>query len=360
MKRWLLLAALPCCSAYAQSSATLYGTLDESVQWGNSGGVTSTRIDSGNALASAFGFTGQEDIGGGTKVIYKLEGGLNLSTGQSTNNGALFGREAWVGATGEFGRVQIGLNYTPFMLSMVTYSLGELNNLAWGNAANNYLFVPWDRMPNSVRYTSPEFFGLSARAFYALGANGSSTLPRTLGNTASLGLSYRHGPFSADLTYLQQSFANPASGAVTASTSTAMGNYEFMGLSYDFGIFKAGGLFAMHRGATGVTAVNSSNYANPNNDIYEISVLVPNVAGGSLMLSYGGYKVLGDSNGRSTSYGIRYDYRLSKRSAVYAGVSEVRNGASVGFGVSGVSNGGITVSPGKNLTAAVLGFNTRF
>ncbi|WP_322067020.1 porin [Burkholderia ubonensis] len=360
--KYLLSAALlPCCSAFAQSSVTLYGSLDESVQWGHTGGSSVVRLDSGNITASAFGLTGAEDIGGGTKIIFKLEGGINLSNGVSTNNGALFGREAWVGAAGDFGRIQFGLNYTPFMISMVTYSLGTLNNLAWGNAANNYIFVPWNRMPNSIRYTSPEFAGLTFRAFWAFGANGSPTLPRTLGNTASVSASYRRGAFAADVVYLQQVYAVSASGTnVSASSSTATGNYEFIGLSYDFGIVRAAALFAAHRGAAQISSVSSSVYANPNNDIYEISAVIPHISYGALVLSYGGYRQYGNKRGQSTSYGLRYEYPLSKTSAVYAGVSYIRNSDNVGYGVSGVSNSGITVSPGNNLTAAVIGFKTKF
>jgi predicted porin len=108
----------------------------------------------GNIFATKWGLKGVEDLGGGYATIFKLENGFNSANGQFNNNGALFGREAWVGLTGPFGGLQAGETYTILHTSFVTYSMPGLGaSLAWGNAANNFVGPSYQRVSNALRYT---------------------------------------------------------------------------------------------------------------------------------------------------------------------------------------------------------------
>jgi predicted porin len=342
-------------SAFAQSSITLYGIIDAAVQYANTGGHTVVRQDSSSVAPSRWGLTGQEDLGGGYKAVFKLENGFNVNSGAIAGNGALFNREAWVGIRGPFGQVQLGNNYTPLFITYVNYSLGELNTLAWGNAANNYVFVPSARTANSVRFTSAVVGGFTLRALYARGANGASGVPASLGDTASAGLNFKAGGFSADADYLQQRFAPTAT--LTPTTSVQTGRYYLFAASYDFGFVKPSALYQIHRNAGGLTTSISSAFASPDHDFYEVNALFQNVFGsfGSVLVSFGQYILKSNGDGDSTSYAIRYDYHLSKRTGVYAGIAEVRNHSKASFTVSNAGGPGIPVAAGKNITSGIVG-----
>lgn len=347
------LAASAATPAFAQSSVTLYGILDAAVQFANSGGQTVVREDSSSVAPSRWGLIGTEDLGGGYAAVFKLENGFNVNNGTISGNGALFNREAWVGIRGPFGQVQFGNNYTPLFITYVSYSLGELNTLGWGNAANNYVFVPSARTANSIRFTSSTLAGLTLRALYARGANGAGGQPPSLGDTLSVGLNFRAGNFSADADYLQQRFATTAPLASNSSVGT--GRYYLFGASYDFGFIKPAVLYQMHRNATGIQSSLSSAYATPNHDFYEVNALIRNVAGGTILASVGQYWLRSGGDGHASSFALRYDYRLSKRTGIYAGIATVRNHGSAAFSVSNAGGPGIPVSAGKNVTSGIVG-----
>jgi len=348
------------CAAQAQSSVTLYGLLDTSIQYANTGGKNTTRLDSSEVQTSSWGLKGQEDIGGGTKIIFKLENGFNVNNGANAQTNAMFGREAWVGATGSFGTITAGLNNTEMMWGLVHYSMGDLGHWDWGHASNNYDFFAMTRVSDSINYASPNMAGFQVTALYSRGANGSTTLPSTLGDTAELGLSFNRGPLSLEAIYESQVYSKTTT--ITSSSPTQVGNYEFFGASYDFNVVKLGGLVMVHRGAGSITASNFSGFADPNNIYYDVSALIPNVlnSNGSLMFSFGQYKLQDNSAGNSSSYGMRYDYHLSRSTGVYAGVAGIKNGSLASFTQTGAQYSGVPVAPGNNEVAVLVGMMHRF
>ncbi|MGG2041235.1 porin [Burkholderia gladioli] len=54
-------------------------------------------MDSGVLVPNLFGLKGSEDLGGGTRAVFQLEGQFEVGTGAL--DGDLFGRQAWVGST---------------------------------------------------------------------------------------------------------------------------------------------------------------------------------------------------------------------------------------------------------------------
>jgi predicted porin len=347
------LTALPCAAHAQASGVTLYGVLDTSIQYAHSGGQSTTRVDSSNVFPSNWGIQGSEDIGGGNHVIFRLESGINVANGASAQAGKFFGREAWVGMDGPYGRFQIGLNNTPEMLGLLHFLSGDLGHWDWGHAANNYDFFPTTKIPNSIIYFSPDFNGFQFRTMWGFGANGDPALPRTLGNTFSAGVYYNKGPLAFEADYLSQVYTT--SEVVMASSPTSTGNHDLFGISYDFGVVKLYGLMVLHRGAGDVKVLNTNTFAAPNNFYYEISAQVPHVANGTLIATFGQYKLQGNSNGNSTSVGLRYDYRLSKTTGLYGGVAYTINGSEAAFSENSGQGPGIAVSPGHNQLATVLG-----
>ncbi|HKR46940.1 MAG TPA: porin [Paraburkholderia sp.] len=164
---------------HAQSNVTLYGLVDTGILYasrtfdpktGQVGGHTVSMID-GGTVGSFWGISGQEDIGGGTKAIFKLESGFSSNNGALWNsNGNFFGRQAYVGLTGKFGTLKVGEQMSPFVLSII--NLEPRNGSYFGGDAPLYvgqLFVTGVYVANAVSYTSPEVAGLQGSAMIALG-----------------------------------------------------------------------------------------------------------------------------------------------------------------------------------------------
>jgi predicted porin len=185
-------------------------------------------------------------------------------------------------------------------------------------------------------------------------------MPRTLGDTAVVSASYNQGNFSIEAIAETQVYAQTTT--ITAATSTHSGNYEFLGTSYDFHFVKLGALAVLHRGAGNITASNFAGYTDPNNVYYDVSALFPHVlaSNGSVMVSFGQYRLQRSSHGNSSSWGVRYDYHLSPRTGVYAGVAGILNGSEASFTQTGAQQTGIPVSPGKNELALLVGMMHRF
>ena len=98
------LALVGTSAAFAQSSVTLYGRVNTTVERQKDGDVSKTGLFNNN---SRFGFKGQEDLGGGLKAGFQLESGFDSSSGASDSRG-FFARQSEVNLSGGFGMVRLG------------------------------------------------------------------------------------------------------------------------------------------------------------------------------------------------------------------------------------------------------------
>ncbi|RZF25741.1 porin [Paraburkholderia sp. UYCP14C] len=155
---------------FAQSSVTLYGVIDEGLDFTNNAqGSQVYRMQSGDVQGSRWGLKGTEDLGGGLKAVFQIESGFDVNNGKLGQGGLAFGRQAYVGlSTGQFGTVTLGRQYD----SVVDYLAQTTVNGNWGG----YLFAhPYDndntdntfRVNNTVKYTSPSFAGFQFGGTYS-------------------------------------------------------------------------------------------------------------------------------------------------------------------------------------------------
>ena len=99
-------------AAHAQSSVTLYGIIDEGLLFNNNaGGKHLYSMASGVMQGSRFGLRGTEDLGGGLKAIFTLENGFDVNSGKLGQGGLMFGRQAYVGLSSQYGTVTLGRQY---------------------------------------------------------------------------------------------------------------------------------------------------------------------------------------------------------------------------------------------------------
>jgi predicted porin len=123
-------------SAHAQTSVQVYGLIDAGVEYvnhANAAGDSVVKVVSGGKNTSRWGFRGSEDLGGGTKAIFGLEGGILMDTGAA--DGALFKRQAFVGLDGKYGRAVIGRSFTTVYDFVIKYDpMGFAPNYSWATS----------------------------------------------------------------------------------------------------------------------------------------------------------------------------------------------------------------------------------
>lgn len=122
----------------AESNVQIYGLIDAGVDYtthANAAGDSATRVISGGKNTSRWGIKGSEDLGGGLKAVYGLEGGILVDTGAA--DGALFKRQAYVGLDGSLGRLVIGRSFTTTYDFVILFDpLGYAPNYSWATSSN--------------------------------------------------------------------------------------------------------------------------------------------------------------------------------------------------------------------------------
>src|SRR5471030_393724 len=149
-------------AALAQSSVTLYGTLDTGIDYISnqktaSGGSAAWAMQSGNVSTNRWGLKGTEDLGGGLKAVFDLENGFNVDNGKLSNGGDEFGRQAWVGISSTvYGTVTLGRQYdsmVDFVAPLSATGSGFGGNIADHPFDNDNLNNDF-RMNNAVKFRS--------------------------------------------------------------------------------------------------------------------------------------------------------------------------------------------------------------
>lgn len=189
--------------AAAQSSVTLYGVVDNAFAYvSNQRGHSNFYMSQGNLQASKFGLLGAEDIGGGTKAIFRLESGFNSLTGAQSSAGLIFNRQAYAGLSNDrYGTLTLGRQYTPYF--QMVGALGPTGVLTGATGAHPGDLDALDttlRFNNSVTYTSPTIAGLAFSAQYGLGGVPGSVAS---GSNFSAAFRYDYKPFAVAVGYFK-------------------------------------------------------------------------------------------------------------------------------------------------------------
>lgn len=209
MKKKLLLAATLLAAtsegAFAQSDVTLYGVIDEGINYiTNSAGHPLYNMTS--AVVSGWGVKGSEDLGGGLKAVFRLESGFELNSGALGQGGLLFGRTAYVGLSNPYGTVTFGRQYdvvedyvAPIAALSVfgVYTMGHPGGVDDINHTN--------RINNVIRYESQDYRGIRVAAMYSLGG-----IAGDFSENSGVGVAgrYVHGPLLLAAAYLRMKDPN--------------------------------------------------------------------------------------------------------------------------------------------------------
>lgn len=319
MKKTLLaLAAIAASSAaFAQSSVSVYGVVDASVESVKGVGTSNvTRVSSGNLASSRLGFKGTEDLGGGLKANFVLEAALDVDTGE-TKKDRFFDRAAWVGIAGGFGELRLGRQDTSIgLLAGNTSILGQqgYDDL---KIAKTFSGDAYRRTDNAITYILPKFVdGLSAQVQYSTAADytktdNGETAGSKRGEHYGLNVQYAANGFSAGLGYI--SAKNDVAGDIKDTGLLAY-------LGYDFGVAKLTGYFEQDKrdGAAEKRQVVGGRVDVPVGKDFKLQASYSQVKDHSFSAT--------DTNGDDAKIiALKGVYSLSKRTSVYALFTNVKN-----------------------------------
>jgi predicted porin len=312
--------------AFAQTNITIYGIVDTGITYENNGGPAGhvIRMDSGLMNGSRIGFKGSEDLGNGLSAIFTLENGFSNDTGALGQNGALFGRQSWVGLTGGFGTVKMGVQNTVVYANNSTFD-PFANGLA-GDSSRVFNFVG-SRLGNMLTYNYTASNGLRGEVQYALGeVAGNQSANRTM---AAYG-GYKNGPIDAIIAYNK---TTDALGIDSAKTTLIGGNY-------DFGFIKPYLAYAINKG---VGTLNTRDAL--------VGMRVPVGPTDTIIASWLLKTDKQNSNANTNQLGLGFQHDFSQRTALYASISRTGNSALAAYHAG---------APGASDNLADIGIRHRF
>ena len=289
-------------AAFAQSSVTLYGRVNTTVERQEVGDAKTTGLFNNS---SRFGFKGTEDLGGGLKAGFQLESGFNSDTGASS--GAFFGRQSEVNLSGGFGAVRLG-NFTPESY-YATADYVSMHNHDTGNSSDAfYAYV----MPsaNKIAYRTPSFGGLTVDAAVALHEQVTGGK-----NAFDLAVNYNLGALALGAGYSKLGDVNQFAGRAL----------------YTFGAFTVGGYIQRDEDAFRANGGKRNTFRLAG--AYNLGASEFHVNVGRA----GEYKNINDSD--ATQYTVGYNYNLSKRTKVYGYYTRINNSRAGTYGFNQVPVG---------------------
>lgn len=359
MKRILLAAAagLAVVSGGAQAqNVTLYGLLDASVEHLDNIGAAGEGLTRMNTLAGSFasrwGMRGSEDLGGGLKAVFTLESGFGIDSGVSQQGNRLFGRQAFVGVSGDWGQVALGRQYAS--LFYVSIKTDPFLASAYGPGAfDTYLAGP--RLDNSISYLG-KWGGLTAHAIYSLGRdnNGSAT-PTCAGESATI----------------NEACHSWSVGALYEGAGTTWGVggwYDAQEIATGVGSddrFSVNGYVSLGQAkimANFLRRDNDTTGTSVKSNLWSIAASYPFTPQITGEISYYDFDLKG-SDADSQMVAARLNYNFSKRTTAYVYVAHMMNDGTANRSVSiGTLPPPSPVNPaaGENQTGFMVGLVHRF
>jgi predicted porin len=325
MKKSLL--ALAVLGAYAgvasaQSSVTLFGTLDVGARYlKNSGQSRQLQEETDGVNSSEIRFQGVEDLGGGLKAGFNLRSGINPDTG--TSNAKFWNRRSTVSLFSNAGELRLGRDYVPTFWNQAIFDPFGFNGIgSTGNIAR-YVQV---RQDNSIGYFLPSNLGgWYGQLMAAAGERGTSG--DKSGRYVGGQIGFRAGPFDVAFAASEVKFdvAQPGSAlsGFTTQPAGAKAKTYNVGGSWDFGFLKLMGYY------------DHESLYNAKENRGEIGAVIP-FGQSEVRVGYdrSKYKVFGAT---TTLDNIKatYQYNLSKRTAMYATLARLSNKDATQVGLPG-------------------------
>lgn len=344
MKRSLLaLAALTSLAgmASAQTTVTVFGVLDAaatSVKNGSAG--TRKTLSSGQSNTSRLGFRGEEDLGGGLKAGFWLEGQVDVDTGGTSFD---WQRRATVSLSGNFGELRLGRDQNPTYLDWNARDIwGYVGVATTGTLRGNFLSLGGAstgvRTSNTIAYWLPAMGGVYGH--FMVGAGEGGTGNKYIGG--------RMGYKGGGLDISGSTGKTKKTGAMLDDLSTMS-----FGASYDIG------------GATILAGYEKAKYSTLERKLITVGTRVTLGSGqikGQYTKATGVGAVATPQQYDANLISLGYDYRMSRRTVLFANYGTIDNGGNTTTGATYVasSNGPSGIKRGETSTGYQFGMRHSF
>jgi predicted porin len=333
--------------AFAQSSVTLFGVADAGFSYGSGSVLNKSAISSSNNASSRFGFRGVEDLGGGLKAGFWLEGAYDVDTGSgggtNVNNSkasvpGLFGRRSTVSLLGNFGEVRVGRDYTAnYFVQFAADPFGSIGTGASQIFVAGIGGVTRVRASNMLGYFTPAMGGFKGTAQYFFGENTATNSDRKTGDGYSLSGAYTAGPvYLAIGNGVTKDDKTASTGEVKNLTATA---------AYTMGDIKVSVGYAEEK-VDRLTPIKASGYIV--SGIYRYGV-------NDIKASISTYGTDATGDPKANKFAIGLVHNLSKRTALYTTLASVSN-----KGGSASALNGSTTAANQSSTGFDLGIRHSF
>jgi predicted porin len=323
----VLIAALWGSGVHAQSSATIFGTIDLGLTHLRASEGSLTGMSHSNANISRIGFRGTEDLGGGLAASFWLEAGYSPDSGAGPGPTGLtalsFNRRATVALQGGFGELRLGRDDSATFLNTLIFDPFLTNGVGGTNA---FLMngAPI-QISNAISYLTPTGLG----GFYGqLQYAPDETQGSQVGKYTGARLGWRQGAIHLS-----------ASAATFKGLTDAQdARIRNAAASYDFGVAQPMLLWATEkRNGVELRAL-------------QLGVKVP-VGAGEIRAQVSRYDT-SNSNADWRKFAFGYGYNLSKRTQLYTSYARIANSDGSRRAVSAQG----AAAPGNSLGASSSGY----
>lgn len=320
--------------AAAQSSVTLFGIVDLAARNVKNGAGNINSLSPSGSATSRLGLRGVEDLGGGMRAGFWLEGDLTADNGMAA--GQSWQRRSTVSLMGGFGEIRLGRDYTPDFWNHTIFD--PFATAGVGNSVNTFPSlngVDIVRANNSIGYHLPNMGGFYGQIMHAFPEGTAVGSRRHNG----FRLGYAAGPINVAVSHGRNKNGAPA--------------YERtnLGGSYTFG--KSNVVFQYNKGkATG----------GADNGFSVTHMLIGgrfSVGDGIIKASY----IRSDGKGAArdsqdaTQIALGYEQPLSRRTALFGHYARINNKSQARYTMAG---GPGLSTPGANTTGYEFGVRHSF
>lgn len=248
IKKILPAAILLALAGAAQAQVAVYGLLDFSYGKNEFLGEDKAKLHSGGDgggnggdfgnSTTRFGIKGSADVGSGVKANFNLQSAGIDSNGAQGDNAYLFGRQMWLGFSGDLGEVRIGRQDSVPFQAMGDFDFNGQSNGASAAAYSGVGVWATGRQSRSIQYLSPTMSGFSAHVGVQVNGKddpeadgfnrenqGVGATAYTQKDTGSIAVKYANGPLLVAAAY-------------EGKRTTLGEDFTSVAASYDFKVVK--------------------------------------------------------------------------------------------------------------------------
>ena len=327
--------------AHAQSSVQLYGIVDA---WAGylrvPGGTGAAQMGGGGLSTSFWGIGGHEDLGGGYRTLFAVEGFFRPQNGQygSFNGDSFFSRNAYVGVESRHGTLTLGqqssllylqsAQFNPFYAS---FTFSPTINQLYAGLGTYPSYRTAQGIPggtswsNAVQYATSDIDGLVGRVMYAFGNRAGDDGAKKL---SAQGM-FTRGALAVGATWQYLNFSSSPGDFGNLVPGLRSQSAAQLGVSYDAQVVKLFGEYTYVD-----NQVSASSY---HVNMLQGGAAIP-LGLGRVLVSYAFSRDNSPLNQTRRTASVSYDYALSKRTDVYAGYmydrfSGLSTGSTAGVGI---------------------------